>query len=232
MLLTSLYENEFPQLVLFDLDGTLLDSAPDLSLAVDRMLATMGLPLAGETRVRNWVGNGAQMLVKRALTQSENPLGIEPELERFDQGFELFLQNYGECCAEQSQLYPGVLELLNFLQDQRVVMGLVTNKPIQFTDTLMDEFNLGRFFSITLGGDSLLEKKPDPLPLLHAMKQMAVTPETTLMVGDSRSDIKAAQAAGCKVVAVTYGYNHGVPVSAYQPDTIVDNLAELIQLSA
>lgn len=228
MQITALYDDALPRLVLFDLDGTLLDSAPDLTLAIDRMLASLDRPIAGPERVRNWVGNGAQMLVRRALTQSDTPCGDEPELALFDRAFDLFLINYGQCCAEQSTLYPGVQELISFLYDSQVSMGLVTNKPMSFTETLLDEFSLRRYFSVVLGGDSLSEKKPHPMPLQYAMDKLKVTPLQTLMVGDSRSDIKAAQAAGCKVAAVSYGYNHGEPVSSYNPDIIIDNLIELI----
>lgn len=215
-------------MVLFDLDGTLLDSVPDLALAVDRMLIAMGMAEAGEDNVRNWVGNGAQMLVKRALTGLNAPAEDAPGLELFDRAFPLFLQHYGACCSESSRLYSGVSELLTALQSAQVKMGLITNKPISFTETLLDEFSLNGYFSIVLGGDSLAEKKPHPLPLLYAMEKACVNPDNTLMVGDSRSDIKSAQAAGCKVAAVTYGYNHGEPVSLYSPDMIVDNLKELI----
>lgn len=227
MLLTSLYDDQFPQLVLFDLDGTLLDSVPDLALAVDRMLAALKRPLAGEALVRDWVGNGAQVLVQRALAYGD--ANNEPDKTLFERAFALFLNHYGQCCAEQSQLYPGVREYLNFLHERQVDMGLVTNKPISFTEVLLDEFDLRRYFSVVLGGDSLVEKKPHPLPLQHAMIARRVAAEQTLMVGDSRSDIKAAQAAGCRVVAVTYGYNHGEPVSLYQPDIIVDDLMQLVR---
>ncbi|UTW02681.1 phosphoglycolate phosphatase [Amphritea atlantica] len=228
MQLSEFYNAGLPRLVLFDLDGTLLDSVPDLALAIDRMLAALALPLAGQSQVRNWVGNGAQMLVKRALAHSVASSDNETESDLFDQAFALFLHHYDQCCAEQSRLYPGVQDLLSFLKDNRISMGLVTNKPINFTESLLDEFDLRHFFAIVLGGDSLTEKKPHPMPLSYAMEQLDVSPLQTLMVGDSRSDIKAAQAAGCRVAAVTYGYNHGEPVSAYQPDLIVDNLAELI----
>lgn len=228
MQITALYNGTLPRLVLFDLDGTLLDSAPDLTLAIERMQVALELPLAGLDQVRNWVGNGAQMLVRRALVKSDTPSGNEPELALFDQAFDLFLKHYEQCCAEQSTLYPGVQKLISFLHDNQVSMGLVTNKPISFTEILLDEFSLRPYFSVVLGGDSLSEKKPHPMPLQYAMEQVGVSPQQTLMVGDSRSDIKAAQAAGCKVAAVSYGYNHGEPVSSYNPDIIIDNLIELI----
>ena len=224
----TLFNVKLPALVLFDLVGTLLDSVPDLALAVDRMLLDLGLPVAGIEQVRNWVGNGAQVLVRRALTGLQLPQGDEPGLVRFEQAFELFLEHYGACCAQQSKLYPGALELLQYLQQQQVPMALVTNKPIGFTRPLLRKFDLDGFFQLVLGGDSLERKKPDPLPLQHAMQELGVTPEQVLMVGDSRSDIHAAQAANCPVVAVTYGYNHGEPVANYQPDLLVDRLDQLI----
>ncbi|WP_428036689.1 phosphoglycolate phosphatase [Amphritea sp.] len=228
MQLTELYSAGLPRLVLFDLDGTLLDSVPDLALAIDRMLAALELPPAGQSQVRNWVGNGAQALVKRALAHS--PAAVDgTDTDQFDRAFALFLHHYGLCCAEQSTLYPGAEALLSFLQAKQVLLGLVTNKPIGFTEQLLDEYNLRRFFTLVLGGDTLAEKKPHPMPLLHAMEKLSIAPEHTLMVGDSRSDIRAAQAAGCKVAAVTYGYNHGEPVDSYQPDIIIDNLIELIR---
>ncbi|WP_432472112.1 phosphoglycolate phosphatase [Amphritea sp. HPY] len=224
----SLFKGEMPGLVLFDLDGTLLDSVPDLALATDQMLQTLGRPPAGEEQVRSWVGNGAPMLVKRALSGQQEPSQAELDQTLFDQAFPLFLDFYGNCCAAKSQLYAGVREFLDQLVAESVTMGLITNKPIGFTEPLLEEFRLQQYFSIVLGGDSLEQKKPDPLPLLHAMQQLQINPEQTLMVGDSRSDIHAARAAGCPVVAVSYGYNHGEPISGYQPDLIVDNLLELI----
>lgn len=217
-----------PNLVLFDLDGTLLDSVPDLALATDQMLLTLGRSPAGEEQVRSWVGNGAPMLVKRALSGQQEPSQAEFDQILFDRAFPLFLDLYGKCCAAKSQLYAGVRGFLDQLVVESVTMGLITNKPIGFTEPLLEEFRLQQYFSIVLGGDSLEQKKPDPLPLLHAMQQLQINPEQTLMVGDSRSDIHAARAAGCPVVAVSYGYNHGEPISRYQPDLIVDNLLELI----
>lgn len=224
----SLFKGKLPQLVLFDLDGTLLDSVPDLALATDQMLQALGRPAAGEERVRSWVGNGAAMLVKRAVTGLQEPSDTELDHALFDQALQLFLDYYGKCCASKSQLYEGVMEFLQYLQADAVTMGLITNKPIGFTEPLLELFQLQQYFTIVLGGDSLEQKKPDPLPLNHAMQQLQVTPEQTLMVGDSRSDIHAARAAGCPVVAVSYGYNHGEPVSIYQPDRVVDNMLELI----
>lgn len=224
----TLFNGQDPKLVLFDLDGTLIDSVPDLAAAVDAMLAELDRPAAGVERVRHWVGNGAQVLVQRALTGEQHPdsESIDPAL--FDRAFGLFMAAYGNSASHASTLYPGVIACLEGLQARGVKLGVVTNKPIQFTHPLLDEFGLAPFFSVVLGGDSLPEKKPAPAPLLHAMKLMACSPQETLMVGDSKSDIGAARAAGCPVAAVPYGYNHGEPVSNYNPDLEIDQLDQLL----
>lgn len=224
----TLFDGNDPQLVLFDLDGTLLDSVPDLALAVQRMQTQLQLPVATFEDITHWVGNGAQMLVQRALAGRIDPQGDEPDLALFEQAFPLFLEIYGNCCAERSQPYDGVLDFLAELKRRKIPMALVTNKPISFTRQLLSHFKLGHYFSVVLGGDSLAQKKPNPMQLLYAMNECNAEPESTLMVGDSRSDILAARAAGCPVVAVSYGYNHGEPVSQYQPDQVVDNLMQLV----
>ena len=224
----ELFNGQDPKLVLFDLDGTLIDSVPDLAAAVDVMLTELGRPVAGIERVRHWVGNGAQVLVQRALTGEQHPDAetIDPIL--FDRAFSLFMTAYGNSASHTSTLYPGVMKCLEGLQVRGIKLGVVTNKPIQFTHPLLEEFGIAPFFSVVLGGDSLPQKKPAPEPLLHAMKLMACTPQETLMVGDSKSDIGAARAAGCPVAAVPYGYNHGESISSYNPDLEVEQLDQLL----
>ncbi|MEH6579597.1 MAG: phosphoglycolate phosphatase [Amphritea sp.] len=224
----TLFNGSDPQLILFDLDGTLLDSVPDLALAVDQMLSAVNRQPAGEARVREWVGNGAQTLVKRALAGQQDYVESEVDDELFEQAYQLFLSFYADCSAVGSVLYEGVKAFLDEVQERGIKLGLITNKPIHFTLPLLETFQLADYFAIVLGGDSLSEKKPHPMPLIHAMQQLQHTPAQTLMIGDSRSDIRSAQAAGCAVAAVTYGYNHGEPVSRYQPDRVVDNLLELL----
>jgi len=224
----QLFNGQYPELVLFDLDGTLIDSVPDLAAAVDTMLVALEREPVGVEHVRHWVGNGAPMLVKRALTGEQEPDERALDEALFEQAFALFMDAYGNNAAHSSELYPGVIDCLEGLQSQGVRMGLVTNKPIRFTHPLLDEFGLSGFFDVVLGGDSLPVKKPDPGQLLHAMQELGVKPENTLMVGDSRNDIGAAKAAGCPVVAVPYGYNHGEPVEQSQPDLIVDQLDQLV----
>ena len=222
----SLFSGENPKLILFDLDGTLVDSVPDLADAVDRMLLSMDKQPAGVEKVRQWVGNGAAVLVRRALTGKMESTAVDDA--EFESAYRLFLQYYGEKTAENSCLYEGVEACLQSLKAQSIKMGLVTNKPIQFTRSMLSGFALDTYFDVVIGGDSLPQKKPSPEPLLEAMKSCSSSPQETLMVGDSKSDIGAARAAGCPVVCVPYGYNHGEDIANYNPDMIVDSLAELI----
>ena len=211
---------------MFDLDGTLVDSIPDLAQAVDKMLHALGRPVAGIDKVACWVGNGASVLVRRALAGGLCDQQIDESL--FKQAYPLFLQFYGEATSDQSELYPGALECLEGLKKQGVKLGLVTNKPILFTRSMLEGFQLDGFFDVVLGGDSLAEKKPDPMPLLEVMRRCDVQSEKALMVGDSVSDVRAARAAGCSVVCVSYGYNHGQPISLSEPDLVVDRLDQLL----
>lgn len=221
----QLFSGSNPELVLFDLDGTLVDSVPDLAQAVDRMLSALGKPEAGVDKVRTWVGNGAAVLVERAISDEMYPSDIDQG--EFEKAYALFLDYYAQATADQSVLYPGVEQCLQSLQQQSIRMGVVTNKPIRFTDTMLEGFGLSGYFDVVLGGDSLPQKKPEPEPLLEAMKRCDVEPESTLMVGDSKSDVGAARAAGCPVVCVPYGYNHGQDIADSNPDLIVESLSDL-----
>lgn len=223
-----LFGGELPQAVLFDLDGTLIDSVPDLAHAADRMLKRMGQEPVGETAVRQWVGNGAQMLVKRALARHIDIDGLKLNDAVFEHAYQLFLQYYGEQTADRSALYAGVLDCLDQLKVSGVPMAVVTNKPMQFTTPMLDGFGLSGYFDCVLGGDSLAVKKPDPQPLLHAMDVLGSSPETTLMVGDSVNDLRAARAAGCPIACVPYGYNHGANIADSAPDLMVEQLDKLL----
>lgn len=213
-----------PEMVLVDLDGTLVDSVPDLAYSIDEMMRELGLPEWGEAQVREWVGNGAERLVKRALT---GEMEAEPEPALFERAYPLFQERYAENCCCNSRLYPGVLEGLDYLQSAGCKLGCVTNKPARFTEPLLKALEISDYFQITISGDSLPKKKPDPLPLLHAAEQLGVSPESSLMLGDSINDVKAARAAGFSVICVSYGYNHGRDIREAEPDGVVDSLAEL-----
>ncbi len=213
------------ELVAFDLDGTLVDSVPDLTVAVDAALVDLGMPGAGEGKVRDWVGNGSRMLMERALLDA---WGEAPAAARLDAAHERFLARYGEAPCARTRLYPGVREALEALWTSGRQLVLVTNKPAAFIAPILRATGIDRYFALCLGGDSLPSKKPDPLPLRHAAERFEVACERCLMVGDSRHDIAAGKAAGFRTLGVPYGYNHGEPVASSGPDVVVESLAELV----
>lgn len=214
-----------PKLIMFDLDGTLIDSVPDLALAVDSMLADLKREKAGADKVRHWVGNGALMLVKRALSNHMVPGEIDEAT--FQEAHQFFLKHYQDISGRESKLYPGVNSTLRTLRERYPFLAIVTNKPEQFTPSLLASHNLPHF-DLVLCGDSLAQKKPHPAPLLHCMETLGCSLEESIMVGDSISDIKAAQAANIPVVCVNYGYNQGEDLSSYQPDALIENFGALL----
>lgn len=211
-------------MVLIDVDGTLVDSAPDLAWCVDEMMRQLDLPERGEPSVRHWVGNGVPRLVERALM---NQLEGQPDKALFDRAYPIFLDLYAENTSRLSRLYPGVDEGLSYLQAEGYRLGCVTNKAAQFTLPLLKDLGIHDLFEIVISGDTLAKKKPDPLPLLHAAEQLGVTAEQSLMLGDSQSDVKAARAAGFRIVCMSYGYNHGEDIRDYDPDAVIDSMSEL-----
>jgi phosphoglycolate phosphatase len=213
-----------PKLILIDVDGTLVDSVPDLAFCVDEMMRALGRPAHGAQRVRNWVGNGVERLVRRALI---GQLDGEPEESEFQRAYPLFLDLYAENTSRRSLLYPGVREGLDYLKSKHYALGCVTNKAARFTEPLLRELGVWDDFGIVIAGDTLARKKPDPLPLLHAARHFSVKPAEALMVGDSVSDVKAARAAGFSIVCMSYGYNHGKDIREAAPDAVLDSLAEL-----
>jgi len=215
------------KMVLIDVDGTLVDSVPDLAYCVDEMMKQLDMPLRGETNVRNWVGNGVERLVRRALT---NSLDGEPDDELFTRAYPIFLDLYAENTSKRSILYPGVKEGIAFLKSAGYKLGCVTNKAAQFTEPLLKDLGIFDEFSIVISGDTLPQKKPDPTPLLHAANFFDVKAEEALMLGDSVSDVKAARAAGFQIICMSYGYNHGVDIRTASPDAVIDSMAELPEL--
>ena len=213
-----------PQLILIDLDGTLVDSVPDLAYCVDVMMGRLGRPPYGEAVVRNWVGNGVERLVRRALI---GRLEGEPDEADFREAYPLFLELYRENTSTRSTLYPGIREGLEFLRSRGYRLGCVTNKAAEFTEPLLKDLGVRGYFGLVVSGDSLPRKKPDPMPLLHAAEHFGVAPGDCLLVGDSVSDVKAARAAGFRVFCMSYGYNHGQDIRDAQPDAILDRLHEI-----
>jgi phosphoglycolate phosphatase len=213
-----------PEMVLIDVDGTLVDSVPDLAYCVDAMMRELGMPERGEAQVRQWVGNGVERLVKRALL---NQLDGEPDEALYARALPVFEALYRENTSKRSCLYDGVGEALDFLKSTGVRIGCVTNKASQFTLPLLKDLGVHDFFEVIICGDMLERKKPDPMPLLHAAEQLETRPSASLMIGDSMSDVKAARAAGFQIVCMSYGYNHGEDIRDYNPDAVIDSMAEI-----
>lgn len=229
MSLSGLFSPRWPGVALFDLDGTLVDSAPDLAAAVDQMLEHLGRSPAGIDRVRDWVGNGATILVRRALAGHSDWEPARPKDDAlFPDALKIFFHAYEQINGQHSVVYPGVEDCLAQLRAHGCKLSVVTNKPEQFVAPLLEQMGLDHWFDLTIGGDTLPVKKPDPTPLLHTMEALGGTRGTTVMVGDSAADVNAALAAGLPCVAVRYGYNFGQPVDALGADAVVDSLAELL----
>lgn len=173
MSLAGLFNARWPGVALFDLDGTLVDSAPDLAAAIDQMLEHLGRSPAGIDRVRNWVGNGASVLVRRALAGQVDWEPARPKDDAlFNDALAIFYHAYGTINGRHSVVYAGVEACLTHLKNQGCRLGIVTNKPEQFVSPLLEQMGLDHWFDLTVGGDTLPVKKPDPTPLLHAMETL------------------------------------------------------------
>lgn len=216
-----------PQMVLVDVDGTMVDSVPDLAHCVNDMLKRMRRPGRSVDQVRQWVGNGVERLVKRALLGT---LDGEPDSDLYEQALPLFRQCYGRRTCVESRLYPGVPEALAWLHSTGFRLACVTNKAAQFTEPLLRDLGIASYFKLVVSGDTLPQKKPDPAPLLYAAERLGVSPNAALLVGDSVNDVQAARAAGFGVVCVTYGYNHGRDIREASPDAVIDSLLALTSL--
>jgi phosphoglycolate phosphatase len=216
-----------PKMILIDVDGTLVDSVPDLAFCVDEMMKALGREPHGEAKVRDWVGNGVERLTRRALI---GQLDGEPSDEDFAKGYPIFLELYKDNTSKRSCLYPGVREGLDYMKSQGYLLGCVTNKDAQFTIPLLKGLGIYDEFGIVVSGDTLPVKKPDPQPLLHAAAHFGVGAEDSLMLGDSKSDVTAARNAGFQIVCMSYGYNHGEDIRNYNPDAVIDSMVELKEL--
>ena len=209
---------------MIDVDGTLVDSVPDLAYCVDQMMIELGMKERGEKKVRHWVGNGIPKLVERALTDD---LEASPIKEVFDVAYPIFLDLYADNTAARSCLYAGVKEGLDYLKSKDYQLGCVTNKAEQFTHPLLKTLGIFDDFKIVISGDTLAKKKPDPLPLVHAASYFNISPQECLMLGDSVSDVKAARAAGFSIICMSYGYNHGNDIADESPDLVIDSMSQL-----
>ena len=213
---------EFPySLVVFDLDGTLVDSASDIAEAVNRTLVDWSLPRVEESVIRGWIGDGARALVASAFAHA----GKQIELDEVMPGF---MVHYADCLLLYPTVYPGVMEALQALRERGIAVAVCTNKPERFVRPLLDALDLGQYFEVIVGGDTLPERKPSAVPLLHVVKHFGLQPAQCLMVGDSATDIQTAAAAGVPMALVTYGYLRGLDARAVQGVTVIDDMRELL----
>ncbi|KAB8312365.1 phosphoglycolate phosphatase [Erwinia endophytica] len=209
----------------FDLDGTLIDSAPGLASAVDATLTALNLPVAGVERVATWIGNGADIMIERALHWA---LGHPPQSELLRDARVLLDKHYAVTVESGSQLFPQVKEGLAALAATGVPMAIVTNKPTPFIAPLLTSLGIAQYFSLVIGGDDVVAKKPHPAPLFLVLGTFGLLPGELVFVGDSRNDILAAQAAGCPCVGMTYGYNYGEPIATSNPSLVLEHFNDLL----
>ena len=214
------------QSVTFDLDGTLLDTVPDLAEASNRMLAELGLPLRSEDEIRSFVGRGIVVLVQRCLDR-----GAAPDEALLARAVEVFKRHYAAVNGNETRVFAGVLAGLESWRATGVPLAVLTNKPAAFTEPLLERMGLKHYFSAIVSGDSTPFRKPHPEPLRHACSQMGRAVNTNLHIGDSRHDIDVARAAGCTVYCVPYGYNEGEAVSASDCDALVENLESALLIA-
>jgi phosphoglycolate phosphatase len=210
--------------VAFDLDGTLVDSLPDLADAAAAMLARLGRPPVDEARVRGFVGDGVSRLVERLLAGSREGVADSAEAAR---GIQLFTEHYAAHLSRRSRPYPGVADGLRRLAAAGFGLACVTNKPERFAAALLSSLDLHHHLAVLVGGDTLAARKPRPEPLLHTAARLEVQPGALLMVGDSEVDVRCARAAGCPVACVPYGYRPSGPADALGADAIVPSIDAL-----
>ena len=207
------------KLLIFDLDGTLIDSALDLHTSINHTLKTFKKEEIDINAVRKYLGNGAKMLVTRALSGGEDEYN-EDEVKK---ALKVFMDHYRKNSCNKTYLYDGVKETLEKLTHKKVI---VTNKPYEFVEGILEKLDIKHFFEFWIGGDSLDEKKPSPKPLLYVCNKLDINPKNAIMIGDTKNDIFAAKDANIKSIGVTYGYGKNIEV--YKPNLIINHFKELL----
>lgn len=217
------------KVIILDLDGTLINSVPDLALAINHMLEHLERKVFSEEIIHGWVGNGALTLVKRALSGGST---IDKNLDKqvVENALDIFLTFYAKNLCHATGTYPNVSTTLHAIKEKGYRLAIVTNKPFLFVAPLLEHLELDHLFDFILGGDSLAEKKPSPLPLLHVCEKLNVTVDECIMVGDSKNDILAANACSMQSVGVSYGYNYGEDIGIYKPDIVLDDFKMLLHV--
>jgi phosphoglycolate phosphatase len=229
------------QAAIVDLDGTMIDTLGDFEVALNRSLADLDLPPVTRALVEHTVGKGSEHLIRSVLAHQLALPEVKEQLrlctsrgvdDLYEAAWQRYQHHYLAINGEFADVYPGVIEGLQQLHDAGLQLACLTNKPLSFAKPLLQAKGLDHFFTHVYGGDSFERKKPDPLPLLKTCEALGVMPAQALMVGDSSNDAQAARAAGCPVVLVRYGYNHGESVDGVDADAHVDALTQIAQALA
>ena len=207
-----------------DLDGTMIDTLGDFEVALNAVQQELGLAAIGRTAIERMVGKGSEHLVRSVLAH----VGAAPQL--YDAAWDAYQRQYRAVNGLHAVVYPGVVEGLSWMKARGLRLACLTNKPTSFAVPLLAAKGLDGFFDLVFGGDAFERKKPDPLPLRKTCEALLSAPAQTLMIGDSGNDAEAARAAGCPVILVSYGYNHGEPVRSVDADGFIDSLAQLREL--
>lgn len=207
--------------VMIDLDGTMVDTMGDFDLALNAMLAELQLPAIARSTIGQLVGKGSEHLIRQTLQQ------VGADAARFDTAFASYQRHYGEINGQQSRLFDGVQQGLEQLQALGLPLACLTNKPQAHAEVLLQRLGIAGYFRCVFGGDAFARKKPDPLPLLETACALGTDPAVTLMLGDSSNDAQAAHAAGCPVLLVDYGYNHGQPIREVPAQGYLSSMAQL-----
>jgi len=212
---------------LFDLDGTLVDSAPDITAALNAALNAVDKPVVDEALTRHWVGHGSRVLIERALAHVDAANAVADE-RTMARAMDAFIAHYRGHIADASRPYPGVADALDALTQHGARLAVVTNKLSSLSEQLLLALRLRPYFAVVVGGDTLAKRKPDAAPALYACRHMNVIASDALFVGDSTTDVETARAAGCPVVCVRDGYNQGTPAEQLGADGVIDSLIELL----
>jgi phosphoglycolate phosphatase len=212
--------------VMIDLDGTLVHTAPEIAQAANHMLVAMGKSELTAEQVQGFIGEGAQVLIKRCLNHT---CKVEPTSELLEKAQPLFFEAYAKVVAE-SQPYPSAIEALIAIKAAGFKLACITNKPATFTLPLLEQSKLLPYFDLVVSGDTLQKKKPDPDQILYICEQFGIPVNESLLIGDSKTDVEAARNAGCYVFTVPYGYNQGYSMEIGAVDALIDHIGDAVEL--